>query len=224
MSRASISASAAARAASALAGEVLRDLGREVEDEAYMFAAHQDLMGENVFCESLAGEEIGRMKAWGNHPLSKAEHLMSSPTKMNDLPQTFMEPLLYKTACSRGTQGRMSTEYLNHVQDAEGVTTTCRDRLTGNGVLAVNLWGSDKRFPEYRERLSKVFDGRVLCLPARQKGNVVAFGFRCGQNNPQWERLAERAEKLKAEYGLEFDEFVTDLARMNAHNDRRLFV
>ena len=37
--------------------EVLRDLGRDVEDEAYMYAAHQDLMGENVFCESLAGLE-----------------------------------------------------------------------------------------------------------------------------------------------------------------------
>ncbi len=111
--------------------EVLRDLGREVEEEAYMFAAHQDLMGENVFCESLAGEEIGRMKSWGNHPLSKAEHLLSSPTMMNDLPQTFMEPLLFKTACSRGTQARMSTEYLSHVQDGEGVTTTCRCRLSG---------------------------------------------------------------------------------------------
>ena len=33
---------------------------------------------------------------------------------MNDLPQTFMEPLLFKTACSRGTQARMSTEYLSH--------------------------------------------------------------------------------------------------------------
>jgi choline dehydrogenase-like flavoprotein len=50
--------------------EVLRDLGREVEDEAYMFATEQDLMGENVFCTSLAGEEIGRMKTWGKHPLS----------------------------------------------------------------------------------------------------------------------------------------------------------
>ncbi|MGO8656137.1 FAD-dependent monooxygenase, partial [Rhizobium ruizarguesonis] len=39
--------------------EVLRDLGRDVEDEAYMFAAEQDLMGENVFCTSLTGEEIG---------------------------------------------------------------------------------------------------------------------------------------------------------------------
>jgi 2,4-dichlorophenol 6-monooxygenase len=110
--------------------EVLRDLGPEVEAEAYMHAAPQEIMGENVFCESLAGEEIGRLKTWGTHPLSKAEHLMSSPTLMNDLPQTFMEPLLFKTACSRGTQARMSTEYLRHVQDSDGVTTTCLDRLT----------------------------------------------------------------------------------------------
>ncbi|SFN98938.1 spermidine synthase [Formivibrio citricus] len=100
----------------------------------------------------------------------------------------------------------------------------CRDRLTDDGVLAVNLWGSDKRFSEYCARLGGVFDGRILCLPARQRGNVVAFGFRRGQNSPQWARLAEKAEKLKAEYGLEFDEFVTDLARMNPHNDRRLFI
>ena len=110
--------------------EVLRDLGKEVEAEAYLHATEQDLMGENVFCESLAGEEIGRMNSWGTHPLSKAEHLMSSPTFMNDLPQTFMEPLLFKTACSRGAQARMSTEYLSHVQDDHGVTTTCLDKLT----------------------------------------------------------------------------------------------
>ncbi|WP_254695122.1 FAD-dependent monooxygenase [Leisingera sp. NJS201] len=125
--------------------EVLRDLGQDVEAEAYMHAAHQDLMGENVFCESLAGEEIGRMKSWGNHPLSKAEHLLSSPTMMNDLPQTFMEPILFATACKRGTQARMSTEYLSHTQDAEGVTTTCRDRLSGREftVRSKYLVGAD---------------------------------------------------------------------------------
>lgn len=100
----------------------------------------------------------------------------------------------------------------------------CRDRLTEDGVLAVNLWGSDKRFGEYCQRLSNVFEGRVICLPARQKGNVIAFGFRRGQNNPQWKSLIERADKLKTELGLEFDEFVADLARMNPHNDRRLFL
>ncbi|AOY00574.1 fused MFS/spermidine synthase [Jeongeupia sp. USM3] len=100
----------------------------------------------------------------------------------------------------------------------------CRDRLTDNGVLAVNLWGSDKRFTQYCERLSQVFDGRLVLLPARQKGNVIAFGFRKAQGEPRWDLLARRAAELTAQYGLEFDEFVADLARMNPHNDRKLFV
>lgn len=143
--------------------EVLRDLGREVEDEAYMFCSHQDLMGENVFCESLAGEEIGRMKSWGNHPLSKAEHQLSSPTMMNDLPQTFMEPLLFKTACSRGTQARMSMEYLRHEQDAEGVTTTCLDRLTGKEITIRSkyLLGADGGNSRVAELEKLPFEGQM---------------------------------------------------------------
>ncbi|MDJ0824615.1 MAG: FAD-dependent monooxygenase [Rhodobacter sp.] len=143
--------------------EVLRDLGREVEDEAYMHATEQDLMGENVFCESLAGEEIGRMKSWGKHPLSRAEHHLSSPCHMNDLPQTFMEPLLFKTACSRGTQARMSTEYLSHEQDADGVTTTCRDRLSGEEyqVRSKYLVGADGGNSLVAEHAGLDFEGKM---------------------------------------------------------------
>ncbi|WP_417627256.1 FAD-dependent oxidoreductase [Pararhodobacter aggregans] len=143
--------------------EVLRDLGREVEDEAYLFATHQELMGENIFCESLAGEEIGRMKAWGNHPLSRAAHQMASPTRMNDLPQTFMEPLLFKTACSRGTQARMSTEYLSHTQDAEGVTSVLRDRLTGKEVTVRSkyLIGADGGKSLVAEQAGLPFEGKM---------------------------------------------------------------
>ncbi|WP_394690933.1 FAD-dependent monooxygenase [Hoeflea sp.] len=143
--------------------EVLRDLGKDVEDEAYMFCSHQDLMGENVICESLVGEEIGRMKSWGTHPLSKAEHQLSSPTMMNDLPQTFMEPLLFKTACSRGTQARMSTEYLSHVQDADGVTTTCLDRLTGKEVTIRSkyLLGGDGGNSKVAELENLPFEGQM---------------------------------------------------------------
>ena len=35
--------------------EVLRDLGSEVEAEAMMHASPQELMGENIFCESPGG-------------------------------------------------------------------------------------------------------------------------------------------------------------------------
>ena len=143
--------------------EVLRDLGPEVEAEAYLHAAPQDLMGENVFCESLAGEELGRMKSWGNHPLSRAEHQMSSPCTMNDLPQTFMEPILFKTACARGAQSRMSMEYLSHVQDADGVTTTCRDRLTGRDVAIRSqyLVGADGGNSLVADHCNLPFEGKM---------------------------------------------------------------
>ncbi|MBL8576539.1 MAG: FAD-dependent monooxygenase [Mesorhizobium sp.] len=143
--------------------EVLRDLGRDVEDEAYLFATEQDLMGENVFCTSLSGEEIGRLQTWGKHPLSRAAHQLSSPSHMNDLPQTFMEPLLFKTACSRGTQARMSTEYISHVQDADGVTTTCRDRLTGKDftVRSKYLVGADGGNSKVAEHAGLKFEGKM---------------------------------------------------------------
>ena len=143
--------------------EVLRDLGRDVEEECYLFATEQDLMGENVFCTSLAGEEIGRMKSWGKHPLSRAEHMLSSPSHMNDTPQTFMEPILYKTACSRGAQGRMSTRYVSHEQDAEGVTTTLLDRLTGKEftVRSKYLIGADGGNSAVAEPAGLPFEGQM---------------------------------------------------------------
>jgi 2,4-dichlorophenol 6-monooxygenase len=143
--------------------EVLRDLGREVEDEAYMHATEQDLMGENVFCVSLAGEELGRMKSWGKHPNARAEHQLSSPTHMNDLPQTFMEPLLFKTACSRGTQARMSCEYVSHVQDADGVTVTVKDRLTEKNftVRCRYLVGADGGNSLVADHTDLPFEGKM---------------------------------------------------------------
>jgi 2,4-dichlorophenol 6-monooxygenase len=143
--------------------EVLRDLGPDVEKEAYQQATEQDLMGENVFCESLAGEELGRMKSWGKHPLSRAEHQLSSPCHMNDLPQTFMEPLLFKTACSRGAQSRMSCEYLSHVQDKDGVTVTVKDRLMNKNfiVRAKYLVGADGGNSLVAEHAGLRFEGKM---------------------------------------------------------------
>jgi len=109
--------------------EVLRDL--DVEKDAILYGAPQELMGHNVFCTSIAGEELGRLLTWGSHPMSQARHQLASPTRMMDLPQNFLEPILFGAACGRGTRARLSTEYLSHVQDRNGVTSTVRDRATG---------------------------------------------------------------------------------------------
>ena len=143
--------------------EVLRDLGKEVEAEAYLHATEQDLMGENIFCTSLAGEELGRMKSWGKHPNSRAEHLLSSPSFMNDLPQTFMEPLLYKPACSRGPQSRMSTQYLSQIEDEDGVLSTCLDKLSNKEtkIRSKYLVGADGGNSKVAENIDLPFEGKM---------------------------------------------------------------
>ncbi|MCK8432719.1 FAD-dependent monooxygenase [Streptomyces sp. D2-8] len=123
--------------------EVLRDLG--VEDEVVAQATPQHLMGNTTFCTSLAGEELGRVRSWGNDPLVQAEHELASPTRMCDMPQHLMEPVLVNAAVARGTRLRFQSEYLSHTQDADGVTATVRDRLRGDTyeIRAKYLIGAD---------------------------------------------------------------------------------
>ncbi|NEE07578.1 FAD-dependent monooxygenase [Streptomyces sp. SID7499] len=123
--------------------EVLRDLG--VEQEVVAQATPQHLMGNTTFCTSLAGEELGRVRSWGNDPLVQAEHELASPTRMCDMPQHLMEPVLVNAAVARGSQLRFQNEYLSHTQDAAGVTATVRDRLRGDTyeIRAKYLIGAD---------------------------------------------------------------------------------
>ncbi|MEW2118838.1 FAD-dependent monooxygenase [Streptomyces sp. NPDC005474] len=123
--------------------EVLRDLG--VERDVVARATPQHLMGNTTFCTSLAGEELGRVRSWGNDPLVQAAHELASPTRMCDMPQHLMEPVLVDAAVARGTQLRFQTEYLTHTQDDSGVTATVRDRLRGDTyeIRARYLIGAD---------------------------------------------------------------------------------
>jgi 2,4-dichlorophenol 6-monooxygenase len=123
--------------------EVLRDLG--VEREALAQATPQHLMGNTTFCTSLAGEELGRVRSWGNEPLVQAAHELASPTVMCDIPQHLMEPVLVDAAIARGTLFRYSTVYKSFTQDADGVTVTVEDRVRGDEytIRAKYLIGAD---------------------------------------------------------------------------------
>jgi len=109
--------------------ETLRDMG--VEDTLMALATPWELMGTTTFCTSLAGEELGRIPSWGTDPARHADYQLASPCTMLDAPQTITEPVMVKAAQDRGATVRFDTEYLRHVQDDEGVTTTVRDRLSG---------------------------------------------------------------------------------------------
>jgi 2,4-dichlorophenol 6-monooxygenase len=110
--------------------EIFRDLGIE-EDVLAQGTAHE-LMGETVFCTSLADDEIGRVRTWGTHPEREADYTLASPSPNCDIPQTFLEPIVIGHAASRGSRIRFDTEYVGLVQDADGVDVTVRDRVSGH--------------------------------------------------------------------------------------------
>ena len=123
--------------------EIFRDVG--LEDAVRAEATPNEMMGDTVFCTSIAGEELGRILTFGTHPARHADYELASPSLTCDIPQTYLEPILVKNATMRGTQTRFSTEYLWHVHDATGVTVRVLDRLTGAefDIRAQYLIGAD---------------------------------------------------------------------------------
>lgn len=123
--------------------EIFRDLG--IEDQVLADATPHELVGDTVFCTSIAGEEIGRIRTWGTRPDREADYRLASPCLTVDIPQTYLEPILVRNATVRGTQTRFSTEYLSHTQDDAGVSVQVRDRLTGHDytIRARYLIGAD---------------------------------------------------------------------------------
>lgn len=101
---------------------------------------------------------------------------------------------------------------------------TCAEALTDDGMLAVNLWGSDKSFDVYLQRIEQSFGYHVLVLPTGRPGNIVVFGFRRSPVDLRWTTLRERAKQLQDELKIEFLEFVEKLRDHNQHTANRLIV
>ena len=141
--------------------EVLRDLG--IEDECKALAVPSDLMGENTYCQSLAGREFGRLRTWGTHPRRRADYELASPTQMCDLPQNLLEPVLVGTAAHRGAKVRFHTEFLSFEQDDEGVTSRVRDRMSGqeHTVRARYLLGADGANSRVAEQAKLPLEGKM---------------------------------------------------------------
>ena len=141
--------------------EVLRDLG--LEDEARKYATPWDQMGDTLFTTSLAGEEIVRLQTWGTGDRRSGDYLQGSPCTMLDIPQPLMEPLLIKNAAERGAIVSFNTEYLDHEQDADGVTVRFRDGRTGHVFTqrARYLLGFDGARSRIAEQIGLPFEGEL---------------------------------------------------------------
>ncbi|MDT7784013.1 MAG: 2,4-dichlorophenol 6-monooxygenase [Pseudonocardiales bacterium] len=141
--------------------EIFRDVG--IEDQVLADATPHHLIGDTVFCTAIAGEEIGRILTWGNHPARHADHELASPSHNCDIPQTYLEPILVRNATARGTQTQFSTQYLGHTQDADGVTVRVLNRLTGAEytIRAKYLIGADGARSAVAADLELPYEGQM---------------------------------------------------------------
>jgi spermidine synthase len=96
--------------------------------------------------------------------------------------------------------------------------------LHADGMLVVNLWGNDRRFDEYLQRIEAAFEGQVCCIPAAQRGNIAVLAFRRKPVATRWDELKARARVLQSRYGIEFPELVGSMRQLNPHTSRRLLI
>ena len=143
------------------ANEVFRDLG--LDEEIAKFASPWELMGDTAFATSLAGPELVRIRTWGTGDDRNGDYRRASPCGMVDIIQPLIEPILFRKAAEHGTTFAFNTEYVHHNQDADGVTTVLRDRLTDREfeVRSKYLVGADGGRSTIVEQLRLPVEGHM---------------------------------------------------------------
>lgn len=87
--------------------------------------------------------------------------------------------------------------------------------LRAPGVMVLNFFGHDRRLDRYLKRVEAAFSGCVVCLEAREDGNVIAFALKGLPESIAWDELRRCAARLEEKLGLPFDRYVSGLRRMN---------
>lgn len=100
----------------------------------------------------------------------------------------------------------------------------CRKALSSDGIFVTNWWSGDRRYGRFVERLLAVFEGRVLELPAESHGNVAVMAFQSSPKEQGLDKLKKRAEKLSAQYGLDFKQMLSALKAANPNNGRHFYL
>ena len=86
-------------------------------------------------------------------------------------------------------------------------------RLSGNGVLVINLAGDKESYAGLISEAMHVFDDQVIVISVPDDGNHVLYAFKERYFEPRWRWLHNFAKELRANYGLDFPAFVQKMER-----------
>lgn len=141
--------------------EVFRDL--DIEEAVREVATPNELMGNNVWATSFADEEIARLLTWGSGPDRHGDYESASPSRMCNIPQHVLEPVLLQGALDKGADIRFDTELVAVEQDDDGVTATARNRVDGTEqvIRAKYVVGADGGRSTVADQLGFTFRGEA---------------------------------------------------------------
>ncbi len=86
-------------------------------------------------------------------------------------------------------------------------------KLSGNGVLVINLAGDKETYAGLIGEAMHVFDDQVIVISVPDDDNHVLYAFKERHFEPRWRWLHNYAKELRAKFGLDFPAFVQKMER-----------
>lgn len=98
----------------------------------------------------------------------------------------------------------------------EAFFDACKQVLAPDGIMVLNLWGTDKvLFEQVTRWIGRTFQWRLLFLPVPDRGNIIGLAFNEHVPLVSMKTLQQRAITLEERYELGFPLFLRELKRNN---------
>jgi spermidine synthase len=107
---------------------------------------------------------------------------------------------------------------------AQAFFDACADLLNPDGVMSINLWGSERGlFHQTLERINLSFDEQSLVLPVENKGNVIVLATLKAFSQQQLKQLRDKAELMEQSMQINLPRSLQHLLKQNRSFISRLF-
>ena len=94
----------------------------------------------------------------------------------------------------------------------------CRDRLSANGILSINLWSGDWiTAPEMLDAVRTSFNHQVLKLNVEGKANIIGLAMKQPPSRQHIRLLSKHAMELQRRYDIEYPALLRTLRQLNPH-------
>ncbi len=107
---------------------------------------------------------------------------------------------------------------------AQSFFDDCAKVLSAEGVMSMNLWGSEHAlFAQTMERINRSFDRQTMNLPVKNKGNVISLATKQAVKQADLKDLRTKAQQQGIELEMDMMGLLHQLQRQNTSFMKRLF-